>query len=368
MGCAKRVKIDNNRLKKLLRGLVDIYSPSGKEVEILEYAEQCLVSSGMNVMRQEVDEARYNLIVSPEGITPEILFLGHLDTVPAFDLEKFESCQRKDEIFGLGAADMKGGCAAMIEAFISFYEKNDSLPPAVLALVVGEEEEGDGTKQLIDDLRIPWAIVGEPTNMEVCLSHYGYIEVEFRTFGKRRHASYSDYQHNAIFDMLQILLRVTAWLDKSRHHVIYNIRDVHSADSGFAVPDRCIALLDMHFPPGSRLKTVARSIERIIAAQGELGVGYKHIVDFPTVNRGYKIPDKGKMVRLIRKSFENRGFSWEPGSFRSHSDANILWEAGTKPVILGPGHLAKAHSNNESVPLKQVFLAAEVYLEILEAL
>jgi len=107
-------KIKKKRLKGLLRRLIDIYSPSGKENEILEYAQGYLSSFGIAVIRQDVDERRYNLIVLPEDAEAKILFLGHLDTVPAFDLEKFESRERAGEISGLGSADMKGGCAAMI--------------------------------------------------------------------------------------------------------------------------------------------------------------------------------------------------------------------------------------------------------------
>jgi acetylornithine deacetylase len=360
--------INKNRLKKLLRELIDIYSPSGKENEILEYVKRYLKSFGISVIRQDVDKKRYNLVIYPADSNPEILFLAHLDTVRAFDIEKFQSRQKTGEIFGLGAADMKGGCAAMLEAFISFFEHNKSLPPAAMALVVGEEEEGDGTKALINKYKFPWAIVGEPTGMVICLSHYGYIEAEIKTFGKRRHASYSDHNHNAIFDMLNILLRLTKYLDKSRHGFIYNIRDVHSADSGFAVPDRCVAQLDIHLPLVSPLGGIIKIIEKKINSYGKAFEGYKNIVNFRTINRGYKIPDKGRIISIIKKAYSGNGLAWKPGSFRSHSDANILQEAGTKPIILGPGYLAKAHSSNESVPLDQVFLASQVYFHILHRL
>jgi acetylornithine deacetylase len=77
------------------------------------------------------------------------------------------------------------------------------------------------------------------------------------------------------------------------------------------------------------------------------------------------MPDKGKIISVIRKTYSDNGLAWKPGSFRSHSDANILRETGTKPIILGPGYLAKAHSSNESVPVDQVFLASQVYFHIL---
>jgi acetylornithine deacetylase len=52
-------------LKSLLKDLVDIYSPSGKEEEIVEFTERYLKKHGLAVRKQEVDENRFNLIVFP---------------------------------------------------------------------------------------------------------------------------------------------------------------------------------------------------------------------------------------------------------------------------------------------------------------
>lgn len=50
-------------------------------------------------------------------------------------------------------------------------------------------------------------------------------------------------------------------------------------------------------------------------------------------------------------------------AFTSHSDANQLWTAGVKPVILGCGRLEKAHSPDEDVSFEQVLGAAEIYFQ-----
>ena len=63
-----RINIKPDRLKNLLKDLVDIYSPSGKEEEVLEYTHDYLKSHGLTVIKQKVEEHRYNLIVLPEKI------------------------------------------------------------------------------------------------------------------------------------------------------------------------------------------------------------------------------------------------------------------------------------------------------------
>ena len=120
---SNKAKVSPDRLKELLKNLVDIYSPSGKEEEILEYTEGYLMNHGLRATRQEVDENRFNLIVLPEhGDEVKLCFVGHLDTVAAYDLDEYGFSEDKDTIYGLGTADMKAGCAAMIEAFTTLAE------------------------------------------------------------------------------------------------------------------------------------------------------------------------------------------------------------------------------------------------------
>jgi acetylornithine deacetylase len=114
------MNINPRRLKNLLKEMVDIYSPSGKEEEIAEFTEKYLQKHDLPVRRQEVDENRFNLIVFPKGKDEvELCFVGHLDTVTAHDLEDFGPSEENGTIYGLGTADMKAGCAAMIEAFVN---------------------------------------------------------------------------------------------------------------------------------------------------------------------------------------------------------------------------------------------------------
>jgi acetylornithine deacetylase len=59
------------------------------------------------------------------------------------------------KIYGLGTADMKAGCAAMIEAFIMLQANKKKMPPVGLALVVGEEEDNSGAKVLAREYSFP---------------------------------------------------------------------------------------------------------------------------------------------------------------------------------------------------------------------
>ena len=57
------------------------------------------------VIRQFVDDSRYNLVVMPPGIDVQLVLVGHLDTVVAYDLDNYGYQETGDQIRGLGTAD-----------------------------------------------------------------------------------------------------------------------------------------------------------------------------------------------------------------------------------------------------------------------
>ena len=183
--------INRERLRKTLFDLIDIYSPSGKEEDIQLYLEGVLRQAGFEVERQEVEEDRYNLHVTMGSEPPRLYLVGHVDTVAAWDLENFGPSEVDGIIHGLGSADMKGGCAAMVEAWLALSEAlhPSELPPVGLLLVVGEEESGDGSSTFLDSRRPPWAVIGEPTGLAACFAHYGYLEADIVTRGRSSHSS-----------------------------------------------------------------------------------------------------------------------------------------------------------------------------------
>jgi acetylornithine deacetylase len=357
--------VNPQRLKRLLRDMVDIYSPSGKEEEIVTYLERYLRKSGLPVTRQEVDEDRYNLLVFPEGKeTVDVCYVGHVDTVAAYDLEDFGFSEGGDIIFGLGTADMKAGCAAMIEAFTVLAERARPFPAIGLALVVDEEEDNKGAKSFVEEYTAPWAIIGEPTNLTPCLGHYGYLEVMLRTQGKRAHSAMPELGHNAIEAMLKLLLRITEYAVSPPHGLVYNVRELSGFPGGFVVPDACEAWLDLHLPPNSRIDVLKTELEHLMSEAGREIPHLDASLRFEDTYSGYLISENRPLVGRLKESYLEMSLPWAPQEFRSHSDGNILWAAGIDPVILGPGRLEAAHTPEESVSFEQVVQAARLYLNL----
>ncbi len=360
--------IKTQRLRSLLRRFIDIYSPSGKEEEVLDFLHSYLRRNGLPVISQPLDGSRRNLLIIPEDIEVRFAFIGHVDTVVAYDLDNYGYEEEGDTITGLGAADMKGGCAAMIEAFRAVWESDCSNPPVALALVVGEEEDGDGTQRLVKEYHFPWVLIGEPTNLQPCLSHYGYLEAQITTRGTRMHASLANLGQNPIDSMLRLLLKISHYIETQRPEMVYNIRELSSSQAGFAVPERCDAWLDLHLPPTAAIGEITLELEQILIQERQENTNFDGALRFATIHAGYELPEKWPMVEALKKVFVKNSLPWAPQAFRSHSDANLLWAAGMKPIILGSGQLEKAHAPDESVSFSEVVQAAQLYLDLMLSL
>ncbi len=361
---ANGLAVNRARLRKLFRNLLDIYSPSGKEEQVVDYLHRYLKRHGLPVIRQAVDENRDNLVVSFADGAPELAFIGHLDTVTAYELQEFGYREQGDCIKGLGAADMKGSCAAMVEAFVSLQERGIPATSLLLGLVVGEEENGDGSAKLIEAFRFPWAVIGEPTELAPCLSHYGYIELQLHTRGRRLHASQVKRRRTAVGRMLRILLRLSRYLEKERGELVYNIRDLFSSGGGFVVPDGCEARVDVHVPPAADIDSICTEIESAVVEEGEGDSGIEVEIRFLTREAGYEVPSEARVVEALKASFREGGRDWTPSVFPSHSDANQFYRAGIMPVIVGCGRLQDAHAPGEAVRFSEVAETAELYLRL----
>jgi acetylornithine deacetylase len=355
--------INPRRLQQLLRKMVNIYSPTGKEEDLVDFVYNYIKRHGLPVVRQTVSDTRHNLIVEPDDVEAHLLLIGHLDTTEAYDLDTSEYSQENDEVFGLGTADMKSGCAAMVEAFLTLWENGHTHVPVALALVVGEEETGDGAQRLVREYGFSTAIVGEPTDLRPCLSHYGYLETQLITRGRRVHASLAQGP-NAATAMLHLLLDFIQHLDQKLSDAVYNLRDLTSSRSGFAAPDYCEAWIDLHLPALSDMGRLTYELEELHATYAKAHPESESSIHFSTIHSGYELPPRGPLLEMLKKVYRHHKLPFEPGSFPSHSDASILWAAGIKPILLGPGKLEKAHTAEESVHFPQVLQAAQIYVDL----
>ncbi|MCW8860099.1 MAG: M20/M25/M40 family metallo-hydrolase, partial [Deltaproteobacteria bacterium] len=322
--------IDPLRLRQTLMEMIDIYSPSGKEEDIQLYLEEHLAATGIPVRRQIVEDERYNLVTTMGPGEPALYLVGHVDTVAAWDIDEYAAVEEWGVVRGLGSADMKGGCAAMVETWLALATLPEEQRPALgLLLVVGEEENGDGSTRFLEEQCPEWAIIGEPTSLLPAFSHYGYMEVALTTQGRRIHSSLPELGHNAIESMLRVLLQLerSPLFAQLPSKLVYSIREMSSSRAGFVVPDRCDSWIDLHLSPDVNPAEVRAGLEKILANARKTIKGLALEANFDFESGGYELEPDNPLMETLEDVFPRLNLPLRFVPFRSHSDGNLFYQA-----------------------------------------
>ena len=156
-----------------------------------------------------------NLYARRPGNGPHLMFAGHTDVVPPGDLSAwthppFAADIHGGEIYGRGAADMKGGIACFVAAVARRIERNAALQGSLSLLITGDEEAAaiNGTVKLLAwasgrGERWDAAIVGEPTNPErlgdmIKIGRRGSVSGVVTVSGRQGHAAYPHQADNPV--------------------------------------------------------------------------------------------------------------------------------------------------------------------------
>jgi len=375
--------------ERLLVDLVRTPSHRGldrQEEAVARILAEWLRARGVEADVKEAAPGRPNVIarVQAPSAGRRLVLCGHTDTVPPNAPDPGDSFSgeiRAGHLWGRGAADMKGGIAAMAAA-VAALAATQALRAGevVLAAVVDEEMESLGAEALIaGGLRADGAIVGEPTENRLALGHKGleWIEVSFQ--GKAAHGGTPGAGINAIVAAARFAAQVEAELLPAlarRAHPrlgppTLNLGTIAGGDQPSTVAASCAITLDRRTVPGESYPSVVAELTGLLA-RVEAGMpglrtsvrrvpgGMATLEHLPT----WVEADHPLAAAVARARPSGTGRKEAPTVFPAWTDASLLANfAGIPSVVLGPGDLALAHGPDERVPLAQVAEAARIYAD-----
>ena len=284
--------IDEAELIELTRELVRIPSvvrpgdPTATEAAVARYVEAWLTKQGFDLEVQEVAPGRPNVLAwlgEAEG-GRSLLLEGHTDVVTEGDPAEwthppFAAELADGRIYGRGAADMKGGVAAMMIAAAAIKRSGTALGGRlVLGALVDEEGEMIGVKHLCTTpigRGLSAAIVCEPEQNEVCLEQRGVVWARIAIRGRMAHGAMPEAGVNPITALGALLQEVPAperrfrkLCRKSPHLRPPTVTPtvvrapVQGVEQANVIPSRVRALLDIRLTSGPDEATVASEIGR----------------------------------------------------------------------------------------------------------
>lgn len=335
-----------------------------------------LADAGVEARTVDIGDGRLNVLASLEdGAGPTLMLNGHLDTVPAYGMrDAFTPRWEDGRLRGRGAVDMKGALACMAGALHAMARAAPHFGGRLLLTAVAGEERGSpGMLRLAQDgPRADFAVVGEPTMLDVAAAHKGamWIEVAFR--GRSAHGSAPELGVNAVEHAAEFVARVREALRPRLAAEVHpllgaatvNVGRIEGGDRPPMVPDRCVVQLDRRWLPAethagvlAQVRELAAGIDGADAEVREMdGTGsfVHHPLDTPADTPG--------LAALEAAIAEVRGTPPRRFGAAFWTDAALLGRAGTPAVVCGPGDIAQAHSSDEYVDAEQLRLATRAYL------
>ena len=179
----------DNKYITLLQRMIQTPSISGQEDAVCSLLEQWLTAEGCAPKR-----VGNNLWAACGEGTETILLNAHIDTVKpsaSYTRDPFSGECDGTTIYGLGANDDGGSVIAMLAVFMELSQTPIPDKRVVLTLTAEEENSGrSGIEMLLPEIgHIDWAIVGEPTSLEMAVAERGLLVLDCEAKGKAGHAA-----------------------------------------------------------------------------------------------------------------------------------------------------------------------------------
>jgi len=378
--------------------VVNIPSPTGEELEMGRYMRRALEDAGLSVTWQEVEEGRANVVGLWEGTGngKSLMFNGHMDTSNT-GRETFlsglgykaKAAIRKGMIYGLGIYNMKGALVCYTQAVKALMRAGVKLEGDVtIAAVVGEIEKtqwgnefigkefrgyGVGSHHLVNHGVLPdMCILGEPTDMQLVLGHYGTVWVRISTRGHYVHTAFTrgKQEHSSVFRMKEILDLIYAWIAAWEKKATYDrqpgVVNVGCLRGGHPwrvsrTPDRTDVFLDVRVPPTMPLKEVRTSIKQLVLdlrkKHLDYGVEYETYVSVP----GAEISRDHPLVKTIEACHQRvLGTAPKHATVLWDSDASVMTRYGIETLNYGPSS-GPRDDEGEKVAIETLVNTTRVY-------
>lgn len=380
-----------------LRSLVRIPSQSGINTEqgVAKELSNLADDNGLDVRQMANNPEHPNLIISDGAALPNFVLIGHMDTVPIGDEEKWVHAPLAGEItggklWGRGALDMKASLVSGLYSLAALKALEIKAQGQAALVAVSDEESGAdspyGTKYLVDsdifnDARA--AIYMEPSTHVIATGHRGVMRLTVHVQGESAHTGALGWQTkrigaNAVSGMSRIILsleelRLPYEEDKNfiGYKPVITPGTTILGGSGInIVPDFCSATVDIRLLPNQNEQEIFNIVEDTCK---------NAIREFPKLScelilnsfaAGASIGHEEPVVQSVKKWAERFLKRTPPTAVVGPANESYMLIKNGIPTIcaFGPDG-GNCHTFNEHVLVDSIPLVATIYaLTTLESL
>lgn len=371
--------IDRDYLLRTLADLVRINSinptlaPGGAgEAEIADYVADSLARAGLKVRKIEPEPGRPSVVGVLRGVEPgrSLMLNAHYDTVGIEGMaEPFSAAIRDGKLYGRGAYDMKGSLAACMAAAKALAEGGAMAAGSLIVAAVADEEYGSlGTAAVIREVKADAAIVTEPTALNVCLAHKGYLWIEVETEGRAAHGSKFQEGIDANMRMGRFLAELD-YLERDLRarppHALVGPPSLHAAmiagGTGLSTyAASCKSQIERRTVPGETEHQAVREMQEIVDRLAAADPTFRAKVRCWFAREPFEVAPDARIVKVVDRAVDQvMGRKTAHVGDTPWMDAALLSAAGTETVVIGPAG-AGAHAAEEWVDIESVVQLAEI--------
>jgi LysW-gamma-L-lysine carboxypeptidase len=322
--------------------LLKAYSPSGSEERAAQAFATIAKSLGYTT---ELDGAGNPIARRGRG-NPQVLFLGHIDTVDGEIPVSVEG----GRIQGRGACDAKGPLVAALLAGA----RHEGPGEIVVIGAVGEEKDSRGARYLIPRMKPNYLIVGEPSKWDgVTIGYKGNLDLLFTFEGERTHLS--SPSPTTLELALVSLYRLQAWGADYQDETAFKslTHKVHTINTGRVGGREIVKVgVNVRLPPSVKVADAIAFLDST-DLKGRYRVGDSS--DAVEVDR------TNEVVRSLMAGIRELG--GQPTLFKKSGSADLnlavpVW--GCPAAAYGPGDAHLDHTEHESLDVGEFHNAIRV--------
>jgi acetylornithine deacetylase len=376
------MKIDRDYTRETLVRLVRINSinptlaPGAPgEREIAAFIAESLAAAGLAVELHEPEAGRTSVLgrLAGSGGGRSLMLNGHCDTVDVQGMaEPFSGAIAEGRVYGRGAFDMKGSLAACMAAAKALADHGTRLRGDVLVAAVADEEYGSlGTRDLLRRVRVDGAIVTEPTALQVCLAHKGYLWIRVEVEGRAAHGSRFELGIDANMKMGRFLAELSGLerdLRARPPHPLVGPPSLHAAllsgGTGLSTyAPSCTLQIERRTVPGETEAQAVAEIQAVADRVAAQDPDFRATAECFFARDPFEAAPTSTMVRALEGA-AGKVLGRPPDRIGDTPwmDAALLQAAGADTVVFGAAG-AGAHSDCEWVDLESVYRLAEILAE-----
>lgn len=338
---------------ELLQKLIAIPSLSKEEALTAEAIDGFLKDRGVNTHRKDNNIWAFNKHY--DASKPTILLNSHHDTVkpnPGYTRDPFSPDLENGKLFGLGSNDAGGCLVSLIACFMHFYEQENLKYNLCLAATAEEEISGtNGLELIVPELGpLEFAIVGEPTLMDLAIAERGLMVLDCVSHGKAGHAAREEGE-NAIYKAMKDIewFRTYEFAKKSALFgpIKMSVTIIEAGSQHNVVPAVCNFTVDVRVTDAYRneevLKIIRQHVNCDVIPRSIRLKSSSISVNHPIVVAG---------LALGRKTYGSP----------TTSDQALLDIPSLK---MGPGYSARSHMADEFIYVNEIEEGINLYIELI---